>query len=193
MEKLALCAKILYDREVIEGAKKIRSLERKVNGPEPFYESVQAYDDTVDRAIRRLRDAIRTMYDDGFEHEHMIYQGITVRHSARLIEATSECLFAIARDREWADAKTHQIMLGVWGFVRSFMQCGMWENLYMSLAPNQLGTVIFNMIVHQINGPQTGTILENVARFRCSGCGHITAYVEDDNACFDCSQEKNVE
>lgn len=194
MEKLALCSKILYDREIIESAKKIKMLEKEVkyykNGPEPFYESIEAYESTVHSAIKKLKTEIGSMYDDTFEHDHMVYQGITSRHHERLTYAISDCLCEVTRDRNWSDVKSEQIMTGVWSFVKGFMHCNMWENLYMSLTRHQLGNLIFNMIVHTINGPHRGTILENVIRFRCHECDNVTPNVNMNNACSECDQKK---
>ena len=103
MEKLVLCSKILYDRDVIEKQKRILELEKKLENPNPFYNSRKEYDEICEKAFETLKNKIINLYNDNFEYEHMShFGGITPRNDYQIEDAICECILKISRNSEWS-------------------------------------------------------------------------------------------
>lgn len=192
MERLALCSKILYDRDVIEKNKKIKELEKKLENPnpKPFYNSLKEYEETAEEAFEILKNEIISLYDDHFEYEHMSYLGgITPRHDFRIEDAIYKCILKISHDSEWSRTNAENIRTSLKSVFNSMIEVNIWENFYNSTSQTQLGLFVFETIRQNLDGSfSPGPLLEDIAHFKCKKCEKIVDCVEEDDICIDCEK-----
>ena len=91
MERLAICSKLFYDRDVIEKHKKILELEKQVENlknelkePKSFFYSRDQWDFFKQVMYDDIKETVeRCILDDG-EYDHMEWLGLTPAQEMRI-------------------------------------------------------------------------------------------------------------
>lgn len=188
MERLALCSKVLYDRDILEKQRRITELENprvKFKTPREwmdFKESLYADLDTV------IKECVE---DDAFEYHHMIWQGLTSRQELNIASCIEKRLFELTNHKKWSEKIAWDtVVYSLDAMFQSFIKTNLWETLYHSLTPKQMREIIYSHVTWQLDDESHAPcILDDIAAFDCVSCGKEDDYVSDDGYCYDCESK----
>jgi hypothetical protein len=185
MERLALCSKVLYDRDILEKQKRILELEK----PRVKFKNPREWTRFKNDMYDELRSVIKEcIEDDAFERHHMIWQGLTSRQEMRIALCIEKRLTELTKNVKWAqEIAWDTVVYSVNAMFQSFIKTNLWETLYHSLSPEEMSDIIYSHIVWQLDDDtHAPCILDDIATYDCLLCSKIDDYVSDDGYCYDC-------
>ena len=176
MENLSLCSRILYDRDLLETKKKIRSLEYpKVILREDLDHFKNTFFEKVEKSIFKHVNSEK-------EH-HLLYFGLSYKTVGKICSDISEYLNEIICNKKWCDDVSFQnIYCSITGFFYSFVESNVWEMMYEFLDTTTIAKMVYENIYWNIDH----NIFSKILVFECIKCKVITDCVNENKICYTC-------
>ena len=197
MENLILCSRVLYDKDISDKMKEIKSLKRTIRiheTPKIEYSNFEEWETKKKEAYQIIKNGLnKLIIEDNFEYNHMSYQGLTRRQQNNIPYYIEQALNLITKEnnKEWAENISYDITYGIEGFFNGFIKTGNWDLIYSQLDPETISNLIYNNIIWQLDdGEHYPCILMDIPIITCKICGKKGEDITRDNICFDC-EEKN--
>jgi hypothetical protein len=199
MENLVKCSRVLYDKDIIDKNEEINSLKKKFRyyeEPKIDFANMEEYKIKKNEAYKIIREGIdKWIIEDTFEYEHMSYRGLTPRQNVNITIYIEKALNLITKEqnKEWAYRISNEIIYGINGFLNTLIDTEIWELIYSQLNSKIMSDIIYNNIVWQLDDGDTSNssgILGDIRLFTCKICKKKDDYINEDNICFDCHEEK---
>jgi hypothetical protein len=144
MERLSLCSKILYDRDLLICKKKLHSLEYPVvniTGNLDHFKNI--FFEKVEKSITKH------VYS---EQEYLVrYWGLSYGTVTKICDDISEYLTEITNKPEWSNKISHESIYGlITGLFQSFIQSDTWEMLYDLLDKGVIIQILYENVYWHI-------------------------------------------
>ena len=175
MERLALCSKIFYDRELLETKKKLQSLELpKVIVREELDHFKNTFFEKIEKSIFKHVFA---------EKEYQLqYWGLCYDTVGEICNDISGYLFQITDNQKWCTEISFQsIYCLITGLFYSFVQSDIWEMMYEFLDTNGIAKMVYENVYWHIEHH----VFSKILFFECDRCKIITDCVNE-SLCYTC-------
>ena len=194
MERLALCSKVLYDYDILEKQRRIVELEKKLKKPKIQFERYSAWDDFKTKMYQDLHAALeRTITHNPHEYEHMSYQGLTFRQENAIHECVYEHLQRGTHNVEWSDKVASDALYSVRAMFNALISTHMWMFIYELLDPPDIVELIYEHVTWYLDDDSHHPcVLHGVAEFKCTECGRIHDYVNENQVCVECETTSSI-
>jgi hypothetical protein len=188
MERLALCSKVLYDRDILEKQRRIIELEKKVTPPKIRFKSYEDWERFKTEMYRDVHVVLEKMViDNHFEYEHMSYQGLTFRQENALTECVYEHLYKGTNNREWSEKIANDVVYSLRTMFASLHKTQLWAFIYQLLRPEDISELIYEHVRWYLDDDShSPCVIEDLPEFVCDTCHAIVDYVNETQMCIDC-------
>lgn len=201
MERLAICSKLFYDRDVIEKHKKILELEKQVENlknelkePKSFFYSRDQWDFFKQVMYDDIKETVeRCILDDG-EYDHMEWVGLTPAQEMRIGGCIEKHLIKLTEQRMWPDRIAHDvIMYSLKAMFESLHSANQWMYMYHTMSRPELADMIYKHIAWLLDDEtHSPCILEKIPIFECKQCHEETDFVNEKDICVVCEYENGI-
>ena len=165
--------------------KKIHSIENKY--PKIIFNSKQEFEEKHQNMYNKIKERL-LYYFDVFEYNFMEDNGITPRQFANMHICIGIELEKITGDKDFAYVQSYKIMKPILCMYAG-REIPHWLTIYNSLTKEQLFDIFYYQIVNHIQEYTS----QKYALFKCSKCGKIDDYVNEENWCNNCFNEQLLE
>jgi len=188
MERLALCSKVLYDRDILEKQRRIVELEKKLETPKIRFERYEHWDQFKMEMYRDIHAVLeKWIACDPFEHAHMADHGLTFRQENALNECIYEHLHKGTYDVEWSDRISGRVVYSIRAMFHGMRKTGVWEFIYQLMNPHDIVELIYEHVTWYLDDDtHYPCVLDGVAEFKCIECERIHDYINENQICVEC-------
>ena len=188
MERLALCSKVLYDRDILEKQRRIIELEKKLETPKIRFERYEDWENFKTHMYRDVHVVLeKWVINDPFEYEHMSYQGLTFRQESALIECVYEHLCNGTKNVEWSEKMANDVVYSVRAMFIALQNTHIWEFIYKRMNPRDIVELIYEHVSWYLDdGSHSPCAIEDLPEFKCLACQRIEDYVNENQVCVEC-------
>ena len=188
MERLALCSKVLYDRDILEKHKRIVELEKKLTPPKIRFERYEDWEDFKTRMYRDVHVILeKWVINDPFEYDHMSYQGLTFRQENALIECVYEHLYEGTKNVEWSEKMANDVVYSVRAMFTALQKTHIWAFIYQLMSPMDILELIYEHVVWYLDDDShSPCAIEDLPEFKCITCHAVVDYVNEQQMCLEC-------
>ena len=193
MEKLASVCHVLYNRDLIEKAKTIKTLEASiVRPPQIINKNWKDWDKKVDDVYYIIKNWIIECVDR--HYNRMVEEGFVggedggEDYCEEFAEVIYDSLFALSNNKRWSGEVTRQIIASITIHLTTIMELRKMTELFPT---KELMKKYLHKTVRIFLGGKhqdTGGMLFEVPFFTCSYCGAIDSYYEG-GLCYDCDRD----
>lgn len=176
MERLALCSKIFFDRDVIEKHKEILELKKQIPKPPPVlvFNSFREFEDAQDEIFQKICNVICDNIDfNDLEYAYMESFGLTPRQDMYINMCLRDELFSLTGDDDWSLKTADRITDSINDIFRALISSGVWKIVYENTPRVQLSDMIFKSVTNLLH-------LDEIVQYKCKKCGKN---FEDDMCC----------
>ena len=143
MERLALCSKILYDRDILEKQKEIIELKNKLNKietPQVLFDNWYDYENEKEVFHYCLEERIKKYFNDFDYISEMKF--LSYEQTREIATAIILCLlnYTKCENFEWAEYVAWNIVTGVEGFINGILKV---KSIIECFTPEDFGVIIF--------------------------------------------------
>ena len=176
MERLTLCCKVLYDKDVLEKHKELEYIRE----PVLYYEQYEDWEDHLEvmyiEIYEGVTDAIMAV--GSFESMKRNYI-IPMKQSKHIRLVLTKALMKLSRKQKWSEDTAHDVMDGIESCLRitDFQWTGERKDVIgtiFKLIRDRLGGT--GMIIYEDKNqrafPLSGKLC-GISRFRCQGCRKV--------------------
>jgi len=182
MEKLITCSTVLYDKDISDKMKAIKSLKKEIrflktkliyyDEPKIEFANIQAWQYKKKEAFEIIKNGLNKCIDQySIQHEDMFYIGLTSEQKLATQCYIEEALNIITKKKHgiWSWRISYDIVSGIDGFINGLIDVGIWNLIYQNLYPQKLSTLIYNTIIRQLDDSlDYNSILYSVPVFKPS-------------------------
>ena len=188
MERLALCSKILYDRDILEKQKHINELEKRLEIPKVRFDTCKEWEDFKERMYNDLHIVLKEWIEDNeFEYHHMSHLGITFRQEGVIRECIYKHLYQCTKNSTWSEKVAGDVVYSLITMINSLQDVHMWSFIRESFSPRDITELIYKHITWYLDdGSHSPCVLEDLPEFKCKRCHKFGDYIDDENLCFSC-------
>ena len=176
MERLALCCKVLYDKDILEKHKELEYIREPVLVYEDYEEWENDLDIMYTEIYEGVKDAIMSV--GSFESMKRNYI-IPIKQSKHIRRTLMKALMKLTKKEKWSEDTAHDVIDGIESCLRitDYNWTGERTDVIgtiFKLIRDRLGGtgIILCEDKHQRSFPLSGKLC-GIARFHCQGCGHI--------------------
>jgi len=171
MERLALCCKVLYDKDILEKHKELEY----IRDPVLYYEKYEDWEDHLDVLYMDIYEGVKDaiMSVGSFESMKRNYI-IPMKQSKHIRLVLTKALMKLTRKEKWSEDTSHDVMDGIESCLRVI------GNEWKGHRQDVIDT-IHKLIRDRLGGtgddtehtfPLSGKLCR-IARFQCQGCGEV--------------------
>ena len=182
MEKLITCSTVLYDKDISDKMKEIKSLKKEIrilktkliyyDEPKIDFHNIQDWQYKKKEAFEIIKNGLNKCIDQySFQHEDMCYIGLSLEQTLAIQCYIEEALNIITKKKheDWSWRISYEIVFGIEGFINGLISIGIWDLIYQNLHPQKLCKLIYNNIIWQLDDYlHYNSILYNVPVFKSS-------------------------
>ena len=171
MERLALCSKVLYDKDILEKHKELEY----IRDPMLYYENYEDWENHLDVLYTDIHEGVKDAIMSVGSFETMKHNYIIPMKQSKHIRLTlTKALMKLTRKEKWSEDTAHDVMDGIESCLRvtGYQWVGTRPDvitMICKLIRDRLGGTIWEDGSHQ-PFPISGKIC-GIARFECQGCG----------------------
>jgi len=180
MERLTLCSKVLYDRDILQKQKKIIELKEIVDGPKILFDNIDDYQNQKNKIFLDLEKEIKNYFNDFNDIYGMDFWALSFDQQTGIAKAIIFSLLKLTKNKnlKWAEYVAWNIVTGVEGFINGILKVKSIETIIRCFTPQDFGVIIFESIQYQLDQ----SYLDNITIFKCKICEKIN----DLDECSDC-------
>ena len=193
MEKLIVCSKILYDKDIQDKTEMIIELKERLSlfeTPQTVYNTSKEWDNTVKEALSIIKH--------GLDQRIILptikaYGGLTTYQQIELTDVVTRALNLITKNAnyEWANTIAYNSIERLHGFFLNLVNHNLWDSTYEAISTNDAGLdLAFDIIINNIfdDIPIFGKCIAKeimdecpylminntaLALFKCSNCNKV--------------------
>ena len=194
MERLALCSKVLYDRDILEKQRRIVELEKKLTPPRIRFERYEHWEQFKAEMYCDVHTVLeKWIIHNAFEYEHMSYQGLTFRQENALNECIYEHLCTGTKNSEWSDKVTERVIYSVRAMFNAMHKTNIWAFIYQLMSPVDIVELIYEHVTWYLDDDShCPCVLDSVAEFKCVECEKIHDYINQHQMCIECEINSSI-
>ena len=171
MERLALCSKVLYDKDILDKHKELEY----IRDPVLCYENYEDWENHLDVLYTDIHDGVKDAIVSVGSFETMKRNYIIPMKQSKHIRLTlTKALMKLTRKEKWSEDTAHDVMDGIESCLRvtGYQWVGTRQDVI---------TMICKLIRDRLGGtgddtehtfPLSGKLCR-IARFECQGCGEF--------------------
>jgi len=177
MEKLIICSTVLYDKDICDKMKEIKSLKKEIiilktkliyyDEPKIEFDNIQTWQYKKKEAFEIIKNGLNKCIDQySIQHAGMYYIGLTSEQKLAIQCYIEEALNIITKKKneDWSWRISYEIVFGIEGFINGLIDVGIWDLIY-----HNLSKLIYNNIIWQLDGARDyNSILYSVPVFKSS-------------------------
>jgi len=171
MERLSLCCKVLYDKDILDKHKELEY----IRDPVLYYENYEDWEDHLDVLYMEIYEGVKDaiMSVGSFESMKRNYI-IPMKQSKHIRLVLTKALMKLSRKEKWSEDTAHDVVDGIESCLRVI------GNEWIGDRPNVIDTIC-KLIRDRLGGtgddtehtfPLSGKLCR-IARFQCKGCGEV--------------------
>jgi hypothetical protein len=174
MERLALCSKVLYDKDILEKHKELEY----IRDPMLYYENYEDWENHLDVLYMDIHEGVKDAIMSVGSFETMKrYYIIPSKYSKHIRLVLTKALVKLTRKEKWSEDTAHDVMDGIESCLRvtEYQWVGTRQDvitMICKLIRDRLGGTIWEEGNHK-PFPISGKIC-GIARFQCQVCGEFT-------------------
>jgi hypothetical protein len=194
MERLALCSKVLYDRDILEKHKQIIELEKKLIPPKIRFERYEHWEQFKAEMYCDVHAVLeKWIIHNSFQYDHMSYQGLTFRQENALNECIYEHLYTGTKDVEWSDKIAGRVVYSIRAMFNAMYKTQLWTFIYQLMSPEDIVELIYEHVAWYLDDDSHyPCVLDDVAEFKCIECGKIHEYINENQMCIECEITSSI-
>jgi hypothetical protein len=199
MEKLTMCAKILYDRDVIEKNKENKQLKNELrhaySSPKIVFKDRAEWSQKIENIMKNIQNSIDQWIDNEFEHSFLksgLRKNLTARQRV-CIALTIEAELNIFTNRKiinWCYKESYNIIDSC---INPAIFALNKQGKFDDFSCNELAKFVYNIIEYYLGTASEYGLLYDISYFNCEKCGKMDEmYVwtdENSGFCFECFGE----
>ena len=157
MERLALCSRTLYDKDLCDKATEIFQLKRtlaKYVTPIVFYSTRREWEDSKTKMHEIIETGIRKHVINKEGDEEYSNFGITARQKIQICGVIREALMSLTRCEEWSIHMASTVTDNVDGFFSNLRAAGVWNNInnvYFGLRREQILDIVMSTVFRYLS------------------------------------------
>ena len=194
MEKLTMCAKILYDKDVIEKNRENKELKKKLEWR--YAKIIFPNEDAYEEAKKNMMENIKTCIDECIPNEHNFmtnlsggrYAELAPRHRMNIWLPIEGELKKLTNNSSYSYGKGAHITDDVINpALFSLYKIGIFEDLL----EEDVVDLVYNIVkYHLIGNPYEGCggLIGSISYYNCKNCGKETE-TDGGELCFDCDDD----
>jgi len=176
MERLALCCKVLYDKDILDKHKELEY----IRDPVLYYENYEDWENHLDVLYTDIHEGVKDAIMSVGSFETMKHNYIIpIKQSKHIRLTLTKALMKLTRKEKWSEDTAHDIMDGIESCLRVI------GNEWVGHRPDVIDTLC-KLIRDRLGGtgdmiwedgtnqpfPMSGKLCR-IARFQCQGCGEV--------------------
>jgi hypothetical protein len=171
MERLALCSKVLYDKDILDKHKELEY----IRDPVLYYENYEDWENHLDVLYTDIHEGVKDAIMSVGSFETMKrYYIIPAKYSKHIRLVLTKAFMKLTRKEKWSEDTAHDVMDGIESCLRvtGYQWVGTRQDvitMICKLIRDRLGGTIWEDGYHKpfpISGKLCG-----IAQFQCQGCG----------------------
>jgi hypothetical protein len=188
MERLVLCSKTLYDKDLCDKATEIFQLQRTLSRyvtPVVFYPTWREWEDRKAKMHEIIETGVRKYVIDREGDDEYSNFGVTSHQRTQICGVIMEALMHLTACNEWSTHMASTITDNIDGFFNNLMVAGVWNNInnvYFGLRREQILGIVMSTVTRYLSA----AVLNSIPRFNCKECGRETHTLSDGEKCFPC-------
>lgn len=188
MERLALCSKVLYDRDILEKQRRIVELEKQLKVPTIRFERYDHWEQFKANMYCDVHAVLeKWIKHNPFEYDHMSHLGLTFRQENALNECIYEHLYNGTKDVDWSDKITERVIYSVRAMFNAMQKTQLWAFMYQLMTPEDIVELIYEHVTWYLDDDSHyPCVLDGVAEFKCIECEKIHGYINENQMCVEC-------
>jgi hypothetical protein len=197
MQMLAVTCQVLYDNDLLDKQNELVKIKKELNDnilPKILYENFEEWETLKTEAINICKEGVRSFISDG-EYRFMRDFGINPGQYDGLYLILWEAFNKISKGQanEWVSNYAQIINLTIKNTIKTLVDMGLWENIFVSLGREGLNTFILKIMMEFFDELSSDTYdsIACIRHFKCSNCDKITDYSDDNVKCWDCSPDSD--
>jgi len=159
MENLALCSKVLYDKDIIEKSKELLKYKKQVDCPTRHFDSWDQYENLLNKMYTDIHDKIEEWLNDP---SHYIYWDIDTINTDGVYDTLYQSLENFTKCKEWSEFYSRIIMLSIESMLNALDELfGLFKNDFINcpFSPKVLTKYVTHSIKYQLSEAGCGGYL----------------------------------
>lgn len=191
MERLALCSKILYDRDILEKQQQIKRLQDELlstSTPVVVFEKYSDWLEKLEYIYSNIHRVISTNIND--EYGEMMEFGLTSNQLRCFYKIIKKVLYDTTNNKPWSKKIAYNIIESIDCFICSLIDSLLWQTIW-SIGQQRLTDLLCSNIRYHLGGEigvdKSPCILEDIPVFSCSKCKYNVHYfIYNNSICINC-------
>lgn len=204
MEKLVLCSKVLYDHDMADKAKQVRSLEKTLQFHRPFKRKFSCEHEWL-LELCTIKTRINTFIfnlinEEADEYNQMEVMGITPTQSSLINHMLKIELTNLSRSPIWSEQIANLICYNAKSLIQSYVKTGIWTLMFHTSDSSEIANIIYNAVNDQFSCYNSSIgigSIHTIPYYCCVKCGTNTDIcfddVESNPYCPDCAEEEGID
>ena len=152
MEKLTLCSKVLYDKELLYCKKELYTYKKIHDTEKMEFQSWEDYEDKVNMMYETIGTELKKWCNNS---QHNVYWDPDTINTDGILDTVYECLKKLTNDSVWSEYHSNEIIFNVHGMLESLTHTiGLFTNS-TPITSEMLVDIILNLIKWHIDNSST--------------------------------------
>ena len=157
MEKLTLCSKVLYDKEILDAQKELFTYKNKYETPRKEFQNWEEYEEQLKMMYLKIGTKLEELLCNNSQH-YVFWDPDTINTDG-VLDTVRECLTKLTNNPIWSEHHSNEIIFNVHGMLESLSDTvGLFTNS-SPITPEQLVDIILNLIKWHISESSTDCLL----------------------------------
>lgn len=149
MEKLALCSKVLYDKDVINKSKELLKYKKQIEFSIEF-KTFDDYDKSLNSMYSEIEKCVKKWLNDT---GHYVFWDVDTIYTDGVSDTLTNCLENLTKSKEWSSYNSFHIILSIEAMLDSLNHTfGLFSNdLNNRFSPTILTKLVTDSIKYQLS------------------------------------------
>jgi hypothetical protein len=175
MERLALCSKVLYERDLVQTKKELYTLKC----PKIFFKSYNESETFKNNFYETIEKTIRKNIQQSNEYTFRITHGAI----GRICDCIKTELLKFTKNEEWVENLS---FVNVWNSIEGLFHSlhHIWETIYEFTDRESIGEMVYQNVFWYFDS----VVFNEMVQFHCTSCKQDTDYLDEiTDVCYTCS------
>lgn len=161
MENLALCSKVLYDKDILDKSNELLKYKKKIDCPKRQFKSWDEYEHLLNEMYIKIDDKVKEWLDDP---GHYVYWDVDTINTDGVSDTLFQCLENFTKSKEWSEFYSRIIILSIVSMLNSLDEFfGLFKNddIHFPFPPSVLTKIATHSIKYQLSEAGCGGYLSD--------------------------------